>query len=148
MKPAHARYLELGARWALGLVFLASSLPKLAQPGEFAVAIYRYQLAPHAFINVMAVFLPWLELVCALALLGWRDARRGALWLVLGMLLMFTAAIGINLYRGIDIACGCFSVSAAKGHLGWLSIARNLALMGAVAVGLRLNARPRPAPGR
>ena len=139
---------ETTARWicrALALVFLAASLPKLIHPAEFAVAIYRYQMVPHPLINALAVFLPWLELVCALAL-GLRPAlRRGALVLVLAMLAVFTAAIGINLYRGIDIACGCFSVQAGRGHLGWWSLLRNTALLAAAGWALgALRASPTP----
>lgn len=115
----------------VALVFLAACVPKLIHPAEFAVAIYRYQLVPHAAINPMAVFLPFLELVCAIALLTLPLYRRAALLLILLMLLIFTTAIGLNLYRGIDIACGCFSVNAAKGHLGWLSLLRNATLIAA-----------------
>lgn len=119
--------------WVLGLVFAAAAVPKITHPAEFALAVYRYQLVPHDAINVLAVFLPWLEVVCAAALLFRPRLRTGALVLVLLMLAVFTTAISINLYRGIDIACGCFSVNAAKGHLGWLSLVRNVALIAASA---------------
>ncbi len=119
--------------WVLGLVFAAAAVPKITHPAEFALAVYRYQLVPHDAINVLAVFLPWLEVVCAAALLFRPRLRTGALVLVLLMLAVFTTAISINLYRGIDIACGCFSVNAAKGHLGWLSLVRNAALIAASA---------------
>jgi uncharacterized membrane protein YphA (DoxX/SURF4 family) len=115
--------------WIVGLVFLSACLPKIAQPAEFAVAIFRYQLVPHAAINALAVYLPWLELVCALALFTRADYRKAALVLIVLMLVVFTTAISINLYRGIDIACGCFSVKAAQGHLGWLSLLRNASLL-------------------
>jgi fatty-acid desaturase len=121
----------------VGLVFAAAAVPKIAQPADFAVAIYRYQLMPHATINALAVFLPWLEMVCAAALLFVPRLRSGAFVLIILMLLVFTTAISINLYRGIDIACGCFSVNAAKGHLGWLSLVRNTALLIASAWALR-----------
>lgn len=123
--------------WVVGLVFAAAAVPKILQPADFAVAIYRYQLMPHATINALAVFLPWLEILCAAALLFVPRLRSGAFVLVILMLLVFTTAISINLYRGIDIACGCFSVNAAKGHLGWLSLVRNTALLLASAWALR-----------
>lgn len=127
--------------WIVGLVFLIACLPKIIQPAEFAVAIYRYQLMPHDLINLLAVFLPWLELVCAVSLFVLPRLRQGALVLVILMLVMFTAAISINLYRGIDIACGCFSVNATKGHLGWWSLLRNATLLLASAWAMRaLNA--------
>lgn len=136
------------AAWLLGLVFAAAAVPKILQPAEFAVAIYRYQLLPHAAINALAVYLPWLELICACALFFVPRLRGGAFALIILMLLVFTTAISINLYRGIDIACGCFSVNAAKGHLGWLSLARNAALLIASAWALRATLQADVSPQR
>lgn len=133
--------------WIVGGVFAAAAVPKIMQPGEFAVAIYRYQLLPHAAINGLAVFLPWLEITCAAALFVLPRWRRGALLLVILMLLVFTTALGLNLYRGLDIACGCFSVKAAQGHVGWLSLARNAALLLAAGWALRATAAA-PTPAR
>ena len=129
MRAPSREQLATGLRWILAAVFAAAAFPKIVQPAEFALAIYRYQLVPHAVINLMAVFLPWLELVCAVALVVGTRRRKGALLLVMALLLIFTAAISINLYRGIDIACGCFSVNATKGHLGWWSLLRNTTLL-------------------
>ena len=133
MSAALRQHCVTAVCWIVGLVFAAAAAPKIAHPAEFALAIYRYQLVPHDFINALAVFLPWLEMVCAVALVFVPRYRSGALVLILLMLAVFTTAISINLYRGIDIACGCFSVNAAKGHLGWLSLVRNTALIAASA---------------
>ena len=129
MSPVVRQRCAVAICWIVGLVFAAAAVPKITHPAEFALAIYRYQLVPHVAINVLAVFLPWLELICAAALLFRPRLRPGALVLILLMLAVFTTAISINLYRGIDIACGCFSVNAAKGHLGWLSLVRNATLI-------------------
>jgi hypothetical protein len=54
-----------------------------------------------------AVYLPWLELVCAVAILfRWRE--RGALRLVLMLCSLFTIALASVWWRGLDISCGCF----------------------------------------
>ena len=60
----------------------------------------------------MALVMPWLELLAGLALiLGvWTRASAG---LVGALLLVFIAAISLNLARGNAIDCGCFDVSAA-----------------------------------
>jgi len=116
-------------RLVLALVFLAACLPKMWHPHEFALAIFRYQILPYELINLSAILLPWIECVMALALLFWPKGRAAALLILLGMLLVFTVAISANLYRGIDIACGCFSVNPEAGHIGWLSIGRNVMLM-------------------
>lgn len=131
MKRPLPDLIDLALRWILAAVFLAAALPKIAQPGEFALSVFRYQIVPHGAVNAVAVFLPWLELVCALALIAAPSLRRGALALLLGMLAVFTAAIAFNLYRGIDIACGCFSVGESGGHIGAWNIARNIALIAA-----------------
>jgi hypothetical protein len=64
--------------------------------------------------------LPWLELILGLCLLAgaWLP---GAVLMVNGLLIIFLAAFGFNLARGLDVYCGCFSTGgAAKGmSVGW-----------------------------
>lgn len=116
-------------RWVLAAVFAGAAVPKILSPHDFAVAVFRYQMLPYPWVNLVALCLPWLELLCAVALVAaprWRDA---ALTIVLGMLLVFTAAIAFNLYRGIDIACGCFTVKPGARHMGWWNLGRNAVLI-------------------
>jgi len=64
--------------WALGIglggVFVYASLDKIAQPAEFAKIIYHYRILGPDFdtgplmANLLAVTLPWLELVAGLLL--------------------------------------------------------------------------------
>ena len=49
-------------------------------------------------------------------------------------IVLFTTLIGLNIYRGIDVACGCFSVDPEVGHIGWLLIVRNAVLLGLTAL--------------
>ncbi|HOW96823.1 MAG TPA: MauE/DoxX family redox-associated membrane protein [Kiritimatiellia bacterium] len=122
-------WMRPAARWALAAVFLAAAVPKILTPHDFAVAVFRYQMLPHSLVNLAALFLPWLELLSALALVAvpsWRDA---ALVVLGGLLLVFTAAIAFNLYRGIDIACGCFTVKPGARHMGWWNLGRNFLLI-------------------
>ena len=74
--------------------------------------IYNYRLAPGAFVNALALVMPWVELLTGLALiLGvWR---REAAALAGLLLLVFIAAIGANLARGRAVDCGCFDVHSA-----------------------------------
>ena len=97
---------------ALGVIFVVAALPKIVDPPSFAHMIYNYRIVPGALVNIMALTMPWLELLCGLALiLGiWRDAARTLIAL---MLAGFIVAISINLARGNAIDCGCFDVSAA-----------------------------------
>jgi uncharacterized membrane protein len=127
-------------RMILAAIFLLASVPKIIAPHEFAIAVFRYQLLPDAAINLMAIFLPWIELVAALAILVPR-ASAAAAAILFGLLAVFTAAISIDLVRGINISCGCFTLAADAGPIGWWEVARDagfLALAGFVLwAGLR-----------
>ena len=97
---------------ALGAVFVAAALPKIADPPAFAHMIYNYRLMPGALVNGLALVMPWIELVAGILLiLGvWR--REAALVAAL-LLVVFLGAIGWNLARGHAIDCGCFDVRSA-----------------------------------
>ena len=137
------RLAVLAAGAAVGVAFIAAALPKIGDPHAFALSVFHYQAAPSRLINLVAVFLPWLELVCGLALLLLPGYRRAAGWLVIGLLLLFVGLQLSVIVRGIDISCGCFSVDAESGRIGWLSVARNAALLAATGLVIATQ-RPRP----
>ncbi len=119
------------ARLAVAGMFVGASIAKIASPEAFALAVHRYRLLPDVLVNMVALILPWLELLCGAAVLAgpprWRAA--GAWWIVL-MLVGFTGAISLNLWRGIEASCGCFSTRAdAAVSDGW-NLARNVTLIG------------------
>lgn len=109
-------WLTIRVQLALGIFFVVASLPKLGDPPSFAHMVYNYRIVPGALINLMALTMPWVELLSGLALiLGiWKDAARTLIAL---LLLVFIVAISINLVRNNAIDCGCFDVTAAgKSH--------------------------------
>ena len=110
------------SRLASGGVFIYASVHKILYPALFARDIYNYQLLPDAWINPLAIYLPWLELFCGLALISVRPLRGGAALLIGGMLVAFIAAIISAMARGLDIHCGCFT-STGTHALGWLNLA-------------------------
>jgi uncharacterized membrane protein YphA (DoxX/SURF4 family) len=129
----------LGA--ALGAVFIYASWDKIAQPGEFARIVYHYQLiGPSQALgyvpaNLLAVTLPWIELLTG-ALLVMGLWRREAAAVAALMLVSFIVAVSWALASGIDIAnCGCFTVGgSAEGRaLGWKLLAGDLALLAVAA---------------
>jgi uncharacterized membrane protein YphA (DoxX/SURF4 family) len=105
--------LTLAARMILGLVFLAAALPKVADPPGFAKAIWAYALFPSWALNPLALLLPWLELVCGLALCLGRWIRAATLW-ISALLLSFSLALAINLARHHPVDCGCFGSAAPR----------------------------------
>jgi hypothetical protein len=74
--------------------------------------LYNYRIVPGALVNLMALVMPWIELLCGLALiLGiWKATART---FIAVLLVVFIAAISINLLRNNVIDCGCFDVSEA-----------------------------------
>ena len=106
-------WLTVRVQIALGAIFVAAALPKIADPPSFAHMIYNYRILPGSLINLSALVMPWVELLAGLCLiLGvWT---RSARWIVGLMLVVFMIAISINLFRGNAIDCGCFDTSAAN----------------------------------
>ena len=121
-------YLSLLFRWVLGVIFVYAGLIKIADPLGFAHALYNYHLLPAWLINPLAILLPWIEVMVGVSLLAGVMIPGGAL-VATGMLAIFAVAIVISLIRGLDVACGCFSTSAAAEHLTWLYVARDLLLL-------------------
>ena len=129
MKPVRPLFLWL-ARIAVAAVFLGACLAKIRDPEAFALAVNRYRILPGAFVNLVAIVLPWIELTAGLAVLAAPARLRAAGALLLaGMLTVFTIAISLNLLRGIEASCGCFSTRAdAAVSDGW-NLVRNGALI-------------------
>jgi uncharacterized membrane protein YphA (DoxX/SURF4 family) len=96
------------ARLVLGVVFLYASWDKILDPEGFAKAVQNYRLVPVAAVNLFAIVIPWLELVCGLLLLAGLFTSGSALLVGL-LMLSFVIALGSALIRGLDISCGCFS---------------------------------------
>lgn len=128
------RIVLLLARLALAGVFLWAAWGKIAAPDAFALAVYRYRILPLWAVNAFALWLPWIEVLAALALLvpGRRWRAAGAA-LAAGMLAAFTAAYAAALARGLSIACGCFTLRADAAAGGWTTLARNAALFALAA---------------
>ena len=102
-------WLELAARWILGLTFIYASYNKILFPADFAKIIYGYDLFPATLINLVAIILPLLELVTAFALI-FGIYPRTAVLIVNAMLVAFIILLSINLIRGHEFNCGCFAL--------------------------------------
>jgi uncharacterized membrane protein YphA (DoxX/SURF4 family) len=96
------------ARLAIGVIFIASSIPKLMQPYDFLAGVYSYELVGAKLGVMVAIMLPWLELFVGICLVGGIFVR-GAILASMGMCAMFSLALVSALWRGLEISCGCFS---------------------------------------
>ena len=124
---------------ALALVMFAAAWHKLSQVEVFAGALSAYGLLPQASIRPMVRVLPAIEAALGVGLLV-PATRAPALLALGGLLLVYAAAMGINLARGRqDIDCGC---GAGSHPLSWGLVARNGVLAGAAL------AASSPAPER
>jgi uncharacterized membrane protein YphA (DoxX/SURF4 family) len=119
-------------RVGIGLVMLAAALGKIGDPAAFATQIHHYRLVPIEAENLLAILLPWVELLAGLSLVLGAHARSGA-WLSAAMMAVFTLAVTTAVARGLDIECGCFGTSDAT-HVGGMKLAENLLLTGAALI--------------
>lgn len=109
-------------RVGLGCLFLWGSLPKIRQPYDFLSDVYNYELVGPKLGLMVAMTLPWLELLVGICLIG-GIFLGGALLVSVAMGAMFTFVIASALYRGLDISCGCFSTSSA-GTISYFTLIR------------------------
>ena len=144
-RPATARHaLVRGAQIAVGALLAWAALAKLADLPAFARDVHHFRLMPVAGENLLAIVMPWVELVAGLALLLGMRARAGGL-VALGLLALFTAAVGLALARRLDIECGCFGTASAS-RVGVLKLLENLALLALACLAV-LPSRQAGAPG-
>ncbi len=113
----------------LGVLFVYASLDKIWNPGLFAKAISNYRLLPLPLLHAAAIILPWIELLCGLALIV-NCYPRAANALICSMLLVFTLAIVIAIVQGFDFNCGCITVSNGGTSIGTLKVLQNIGLIG------------------
>ncbi len=149
MKRTRTLFLWL-ARLAVAGVFLGACIAKIRDPEAFALAVHRYRILPGAWVNPVALFLPWLECTCGLVILAGPPRLRAAgAFLITGMLAVFTIAISLNMLRGIEASCGCFTTRADAAVSDTWNLLRNGALIWlSVAVFLDGFRRAAPAPAQ
>lgn len=120
-------WIVRGCQIATGLIFVLAALSKLGDLRSFALEIHNFRVVPIAMENLVAMTLPWIELVTALALIVGVRARAGAVVASL-LLVVFTAAVAAALARGLDIECGCFGTADARA-VGGRKLAENLGMV-------------------
>jgi len=113
---------------ALALILFAAAWHKLSDPDVFAGALQAYELLPQPAVSVAARILPVLEVALGIAILV-PSTRAPALLATAALMLLYAAAMGVNLVRGrSQIDCGC----GGETHpLSWALVGRNGVLAGA-----------------
>ncbi len=122
---AHPGFVRV-AGIVTGLIFVVAALAKIGDTAAFAAQVHNFRLTPIALENLVAMILPWVELVAGTALiLGARS--RAAAWICAALMIVFTLAIGQAAARGLDFECGCFGKGDAS-TVGVTKLLENLGL--------------------
>jgi len=127
-------------RIALAAVFLYAGAIKIADPAQFFQDILNYQIVGERLAWLAALYLPWLEVVAAAALLIPKTSRASAI-IIAALMLIFTAALLSAWLRGLDITCGCFGTKLETSNYPLLLL-RDIVLFAAATVTAILPQKP------
>ena len=114
-------------RVTVGCMFLWSALPKIRQPYDFLSSVYSYELVGPKLGLLVAMTLPWMELLVGICLVGGIFVG-GALLASVGMGAMFAFVLASALHRSLDISCGCFGASTGD-KISYITLIRAGAIL-------------------
>jgi len=112
-------------RLILGFAFILASIDKVINPEKFLEVINNYNIVPQFMSPIIAVVLPWLEFICGVFLLIGILTESAAVMTIF-LLIGFIYGVSINLYRGLDIECGCFSLLFKGESISFQTILRDI----------------------
>jgi putative oxidoreductase len=124
----------------IGGLFIYAGAVKVIDPVEFARDIDNYKMLPWQVSVWMGLYLPWLEILCGLALVV-RVLYRGSVFVLTALMVLFIVITVIAKARGLDISCGCFGHASKYLSFAWHLVLDFLLLGGLVL--LWKNAPPR-----
>ena len=126
--------LTLTANYCVALLFLFACYGKVRSFGVFRATLSDYELVPGALVGLSAISIVVLELAIGFGAL-FRSFAAPVMAAAAVLLLLYAAAIGVNLVRGRrDIDCGCTGPATQQLLSGWL-ILRNTGLAALAIVG-------------
>ena len=125
----------------IGGLFVYAGAVKIIDPAAFARDIDNYKVLPWQPSVWLAFYLPWLEILCGLALIT-RVLFRGAVFIVTGLMIVFVIISIVAKARGLDVSCGCFGHASQYLNFTW-HLVLDVLLLGGL---LLLWKRPATAP--
>ncbi len=125
------------ARFVIAVTLLASGTSKISNPFRFLMNVYDYEIFSEQGGWVVAIFLPWVELLLGAVLLL-DILAEGALLITLLMGLAFVAVQLWAIGSGLDISCGCFQGLNSEIRVGPATLLPGVTLILISAVGLSL----------
>lgn len=123
-----SRAIVVVCRLVLAAIFIYAAAGKIVNPSEFADSVAGFRILPISVINLVAIVLPWIELVSGLCLITGVFVSSAGL-LLAGMNVVFIAAAASAMARGLSIECGCFTLSRAQDTVGWSLIGRDVVFL-------------------
>ena len=116
------RYFWRAVAIIIGGLFVYAGAVKILDPAEFARDIDNYKMLPWQVSVVFGLYLPWVEILCGMALIA-RVLYGGGVFILTALMTLFIVITIVAKARGLDISCGCF------GHASkYLSFTWHLAL--------------------
>ncbi len=123
-----SKYWIFILRVIIGGLFIYASLDKILHPLDFAKAVDNYRMLPPVMVNILAILIPWVEIICGIALIiGFFS--DGAVLSITILLLIFIIAMVQATIRGIDTGCGCFKVTGETSKVGWARIGEDILIL-------------------
>jgi uncharacterized membrane protein YphA (DoxX/SURF4 family) len=115
-------------RFWMGGIFTYTGIQKIIHIVKFKDIIANYEILPYWMINITAIILPWLEIWVGILIIAGIFVRACTI-IQISLLLIFTATISINIARGLDFSCGCFSEANTASGMNYQHIIFNMSLV-------------------
>lgn len=118
-------YGQIAFRLVVGGVLVYAAILKIIHPQQFYLSVLAYNLVGKELSKVIALWLPWVELLAGAGIIGmiWYKAN---LRLAQLMYAGFTIVLIVTLFRGMTTNCGCFG--SAGGSVSWLHVLGDVVL--------------------
>ncbi len=128
MKVIFNNYVLFLIRVLIALLFIVTGAEKIVDPHQFSVAILKYRLFNLFFANIIAIYLPWFELIVGILLLFGSYIKENIILIDL-LLLFFNILIITAMIRGLNIDCGCYGTAGAM-RVGFTKLLENFGIIG------------------
>jgi len=102
-----SEYISFIFRIVVGLIFFYAGIVKISFPGDFALSVQNYQMVPLPMTNLIAILIPWIEIICGIFII-FGFLSKGSPLLMSVLVFIFIIALTRAWILGLDIECGCF----------------------------------------
>lgn len=102
------KWLAIVCRLILAVIFILSGIGKMMDLENSVKAVYNFQIMPDWAIEPLGYGLPFIELLCAIAILFGVLTRLSAAGLGAMSIAFFIGKVIVIFVQGRTIDCGCF----------------------------------------